>query len=122
LIRTALDSLALKYAVVIRQLEELSGETLEAIHIVGGGSQNALLNQLTANACRRPVFAGPAEATVMGNLLMQALAAKELGSLGEIREVSRRSSTLTQYEPEPDDSGRWAAGRERLAGLLPRRI
>ena len=74
IVRCALESLALKYRTVLGWLEELTGNTIEVIHIVGGGSQNTLLNQFAANACRRPVLAGPVEATVLGNLLVQARA------------------------------------------------
>jgi rhamnulokinase len=121
LVRCALESLALKYAVVLDQLEELTGEAIEVIHIVGGGSRNGLLNQLAANACRRPVIAGPTEATVMGNLLVQAKALGELGTLAELRTVVRESSQLITFEPQPDPSGRWAAARERFAGLFRHR-
>lgn len=99
LVRCAYESLALKYREVLRSLEELTGETIEVIHIVGGGSQSALLNQFAADACQRPVVVGPVEATVMGNLLTQARADGELSSLGEMREVVRRSSKMQHYEP-----------------------
>ena len=71
--RCALESLALCYRWVLERLEELTGQRIEVIHIVGGGSQNALLNQFTADACNRPVLAGPVEATAIGNVLVQAL-------------------------------------------------
>jgi len=99
LVRCAYESLALKYREVLRSLEELTGETIEVIHIVGGGSQSALLNQFAADACQRPVVVGPVEATVMGNLLTQVRADGELSSLGEMREVVRRSSKMQHYEP-----------------------
>jgi len=99
LIRCALESLAFKYRMVLEWLEELTGTRIEVIHIVGGGSQNESLNQLTADACGRPVIAGPAEATILGNVLVQARAAGELGSLAEIRSVVRASSELKTYEP-----------------------
>src|SRR5262249_50727506 len=84
LVRCALESLALKYQTVLECLEEIGGRRVEVIHIVGGGSRNALLNQLTADACQRPVIAGPVEATVLGNVLMQARACGEIGSLQEL--------------------------------------
>ena len=99
LVRCAYESLALKYREVLRSLEELTGEAIETIHIVGGGSQSALLNQFAADACQRPVVVGPVEATVMGNLLTQARADGELSSLAEMREVVRRSSKVQHYEP-----------------------
>jgi len=99
LIRCALDSLAMRYRMVLGWLEELTGTQVEVIHIVGGGSQNELLNQLTANACGRPVVAGPVEATALGNVLVQARSAGELATLEDIREVVRNSSELKRYEP-----------------------
>src|SRR5579872_3962702 len=98
LIRCALESLALRYRMVLEWLEELTGTRIEVIHIVGGGSQNESLNQLTADACGRPVIAGPAEATILGNVLVQARAGGELGSLADIRSVVRSSSELRTYE------------------------
>src|SRR5207249_4241148 len=85
LVRCALESLALKYQIVLEQLERVTSKRVEVIHIVGGGSRNKLLNQFTADACRCPVLAGPVEATVLGNLLVQARACSQIGSLAELR-------------------------------------
>ena len=98
-VRCALESLALKYRMVLGQLEELTGTPVTVIHIVGGGTQNLLLNQLTADACGRPVVTGPVEATALGNVLIQARAAGELTSLSDIREVVRRSETIEEFTP-----------------------
>jgi len=95
LVRCAYESLALKYREVLGWLEELTGNCIEVIHVVGGGSKSAILNQFTADACQRPVIAGPVEATAMGNLLVQVRASGELSSLGEMREVIRKSSEVT---------------------------
>ena len=122
IIRCALESLALKYAVVLGQIEDVTGQAIEIIHIVGGGSRNRLLNQLTADACQRPVLAGPAEATVLGNLLVQVRATGELNTLSDIRDAVRRSAEVEAFEPRPDLRGMWGATRERMAGLLPRRF
>jgi rhamnulokinase len=84
---------------VLEWLEELTGTRIEVLHIVGGGCQNEALNQLTADACGRPVVAGPVEATVLGNLLIQARSAGELKSLADLRQVVRESSVLKTYEP-----------------------
>jgi rhamnulokinase len=119
LIRCVLESLALKYAVVLQQLEELGGETIRVVHVVGGGSRNRLLNQLTADACQLPVLAGPVEATVVGNLLVLAKALGELGSLGQLREVVRRSEDLIPFKPQPDVAAAWAEARSRFAQLQP---
>jgi len=99
LVRCCYESLALKYREVLGSLEELTGEGIEVVHIVGGGSLSALLNQFTADACQRPVVTGPVEATAMGNLLTQVKADGELRSLAEMRAVVRASSQVQQYEP-----------------------
>jgi len=115
-VRCALESLALKYRMVLDWLEELTGTHVEMVHIVGGGSQNELLNQFTANACGRPVIAGPVESTALGNILVQARTAGEIGSLEEIREVVRRSFACKEYQPE--ESGRWSAALEKFRSSL----
>lgn len=115
LVRTALEGLALRYNVVLRGLERLTGVAVEVIHIVGGGSRNSLLNQFTANACQRPVVAGPVEATAMGNVLIQARAAGEIASLADIREVVRNSCEIRTFEPE--NAEEWAAAAERFDQL-----
>jgi rhamnulokinase len=97
--RCALESLALRYRWVLEKLEELLGKRLDTIHIVGGGSQNALLCQMTADACNRPVVAGPVEATAIGNVLIQALGLGLVGSLAQAREVVRQSFDVRSYEP-----------------------
>lgn len=97
-IRCALESLALQYRRVLRQAEELAGIKVERLHIVGGGSKNALLNQFAADACGLPVIAGPAEATAIGNILVQAIALGHLPSLAAGREVVGKSFETTRYE------------------------
>ena len=116
LVRCCFESLALMYATVIGWLEELTGERIEVIHIVGGGSRNALLNQFTADATGRVVFAGPVEATVFGNVLVQARARGEVGSLDEMRAVVRASGGVTQFDPQ--DEAAWAEPRSRFATLI----
>jgi len=115
LVRCALESLALKYRNVLEQIESLTGQASEVIHVVGGGSQNELLNQFTADACGRPVIAGPVEATALGNVLVQARAAGALDSLADIRDVVANSThpiTVT-----PDNPSAWDDARSRFAGL-----
>jgi rhamnulokinase len=115
LVRCALESLALKYRDVLEQIQTLTGETSQVIHVVGGGSQNELLNQFTANACRRPVVAGPVEATALGNVLVQARANGELESLADIRQVVANSTgphTLT-----PNSTSEWDDARSRFHSL-----
>jgi rhamnulokinase len=115
-VRCALESLALRYRWVLERLEELTGKRLEVIHVVGGGSQNELLCQLTADACNRPVLAGPVEATALGNLLVQAIGLKLLGSLADAREVVRRSFMVRTFEPQRP--GDWAEPHGRFVKML----
>jgi rhamnulokinase len=111
-VRCALESLALCYRWVLERLEALTGRRAEVIHIVGGGCQNALLNQFTADACNRPVLAGPVEATAIGNVLVQALGLGVLGSLAEAREVVRRSFDVQTFTPRQPEA--WQAPYERF--------
>jgi rhamnulokinase len=115
-VRCCLESLALKYRWVLEKLEGLIGRRPEVIHVVGGGSQNALLCQWTADACGRPVLAGPAEATALGNVLVQALGLGLIGSLADGREVVRRSVEVVTYEPR--DAARWGEQCGRFTNLV----
>jgi rhamnulokinase len=99
IVRVALESLAFKYRWLLGRLERLLGYRLDPIHVIGGGSRNALLNQFTADATHRTVVAGPVEATALGNILMQGVALGHLGSLTEGRELVRRSVTPQVFEP-----------------------
>jgi rhamnulokinase len=103
-IRCALESLALRYRWVLERLEELLGRRLEVVYVVGGGSQNRLLCQLTADACNRPVLAGPVEATAIGNVLVQAIGLGLLSSLVEAREVVRRSFEVSTFMPQSPEA------------------
>ncbi|MBK9095958.1 MAG: rhamnulokinase [Anaerolineae bacterium] len=95
------ESLALKYRSTLARIEGLTGRTAAPLHIVGGGSQNRLLNQLAADFTGRPVIAGPVEATAIGNILMQMLATGALASLAEGRDLVRRSFEVEAFEPRP---------------------
>jgi len=99
LVRAILENLALRYRQVLESLEELTGQA-----IVGGGSRNAVLNQFVADCTGRPVVAGPAEATAIGNILVQAMGAGELPSLDDLRAVVRCSFAPTRFEPQRDDA------------------
>jgi rhamnulokinase len=90
---------------------------VDGLHIVGGGSNNRLLNRLTAGATGLPVRAGPVEATAIGNLAVQAIAAGELASIAEARELAARSYPITSYEP----TGDWSEARARFAAICARR-
>jgi rhamnulokinase len=103
LVRCVLESLALKYGVVMRRLEQLCGRRIEQIRVIGGGSKNRLLNQFTADATGRRVLAGPAEATALGNIAIQILATGEASSLQEVRAIVDRSFPTEAFEPLETD-------------------
>jgi len=115
-IRCALESLALLYRRTLRQIEDLLGRKIEQLHIVGGGSRNALLNQFAANAVQIPVVAGPAEATAAGNVLVQALALGRLGSLAAARESVRASMDTITVSPR--DAAEWNRQHQRFENLF----
>ncbi|GAB6123433.1 rhamnulokinase [Dysgonomonas termitidis] len=104
-IRCIFDSLALKYKYVLGCLQKVAPFPIEKLHVIGGGSQNKLLNQMTANAIGMPVVAGPGEATAIGNIMMQAKGLGLVGSLQEIRDVIRRSVSPETFYPQ--DTGQW---------------
>lgn len=114
-VRCALESLALQYRKTLREIEQLTGDRIEELHIIGGGSQNTLLNQFTANATGVRVVAGPVEATAMGNIIVQAIASGELPSLASARALIARSVETATYEPREQES--WDAAAERFAKL-----
>jgi len=122
ILRCALESLALKYRWGIEKLEEIIGKRIDTIHIIGGGCQNQLLCQFTADATRRNVLAGPVEATAIGNIIMQALAKGYVKSIEEARELIGRSFEVIRYEPESGSEWDEAYGRylkiaEKTVGL-----
>jgi rhamnulokinase len=114
-VRCVLESLALEYRRTLRQAEELAGIQVERLHIVGGGSKNALLNQFAASAVGLPVLAGPTEATAIGNILVQAIALGHLPSLAAGRELVGTSFETVRYEPR--DAAQWNAAWERFVRL-----
>ncbi len=111
-VRTILESLAFKYRVVLRNLEQVSGKSMEQIRIIGGGSKNRLLNQLTADATGRRVLAGPAEATALGNIAIQILATGGATSLQEVRAIVDRSFPTETFEPI--ETEKWDQHAERF--------
>ncbi|MGO9963402.1 MAG: rhamnulokinase [Acidimicrobiales bacterium] len=116
IVRCVLEGLALKYRFVLEHLEDLVGRRLDPIHIVGGGSQNRLLNQFAAEATGRRVVAGPVEATAIGNVIMQAMAAGHIKSLAEGRALVRESFPPTTFAPvTPAD---WEEPYRRLLRVM----
>jgi rhamnulokinase len=111
-VRTALESLALKYRLVLEALETTVGRHFESIRIVGGGAKNELLNQLTADATGRRVLAGPIEATALGNIAMQMLATQRATDLTTVRSIIDASYPPGVFEPQ--DTGRWDRAWDRF--------
>lgn len=116
LARAIFESLALKYRATLADLAAITGRPPRTLHIVGGGSRNALLNQFAADASGLPVVAGPVEATALGNALVQAIAMGRVRDGAEAREIVRRSTSPERYEPGPGNA--WAEAGERLAGII----
>jgi rhamnulokinase len=115
-VRCILDSLALAYRRTIRAAQALSGRHADVVHIVGGGSRNALLCQLTADACELPVIAGPTEATALGNVLVQARALGAApGDLPGMRALLRSTQPYRRYAPS-GHAAAWASAEERITG------
>ncbi|GGL11201.1 rhamnulokinase [Mangrovihabitans endophyticus] len=115
-VRCIVDSLALAHRRAVRQAQELSGGQVNAVHMVGGGARNELLCRLTADACGLPVLAGPAEATALGNILVQARAAGVLhGDLSALRALLRQTRPITRYEPGGDEAA-WRCAERRVGG------
>lgn len=117
MVRCIVDSLAHKYRWVIERLEEVTGRKIEVIHLIGGGSQNEILCQATADATGRTVVAGPVEATALGNVLVQMIVTGALSSIGEGRALIRKSFELKTYSPKNHE--RWQRPYERFLSLLP---
>ena len=115
--RVIFESLALKYRFVKESLARITGKPIDRIYIVGGGSQNHLLNQFTADALNCTVVAGPVEATSIGNIIMQLYALGEIRSLGEGRALIRRSFETKIFEPT--NTGAWDDAYARFQKILP---
>lgn len=114
-IRCALESLALLYRRRLDEVRKLTGRNVNQLHIVGGGSRNALLNQFTANACEVEVIAGPAEATALGNVLLQAITLGDIPDLATGRRIVRESMDVETFQPAETDA--WQAAIEKFADL-----
>ena len=114
-VRCILESLALLYRLTIEEIQKATGQSIHRLHIVGGGSQNTLLNEFAANATERQVVAGPAEATAIGNVLIQAVALGHVQSLAALREVVRDSFSLQTFEPRT--TAEWQAAYQRFLRL-----
>jgi len=116
ILRCTLEGIALKYRWVLERMEEMLDYRLEPLHIIGGGTQNHLLSQFTADAIDRQVITGPVEATAAGNILMQMMALGLISTLDEARQVVRASFPLTRFEPGDRDG--WDQAYTHLLGLM----
>ena len=115
--RCIFDSLALRYRQVFQWLQEFAPFRLETLHIIGGGSLNKYLNQFTANSTGAVVLAGPRECTALGNIMMQAKAAQEVGDIWQMRQIIADSVDMVRYEPQ--DKAEWDAAYKRFLCLSP---
>ncbi len=104
-LRCIIESLALRYRFVLEQIETLAQKRFTGLHMVGGGAQNATLCQFTANALTRPVWAGPFEATAVGNLLVQYIALGHMENVQYARHVVRNSFPIATYTPSDTATG-----------------
>ncbi|KOG41736.1 rhamnulokinase [Streptomyces resistomycificus] len=111
--RCILDSLALAHRRAVEDAQRLADHPVDVVYVVGGGTRNALLCQLTADACGLPVVAGPTEAAALGNVLVQARAHGLVGDLAGMRRLLTRTQPLTRYEPR-GDAERWREAQDRL--------
>lgn len=116
IVRCIFDSLALKYRFTVEKIDEIKGTRTPFINIVGGGTKEAPLCRFAADACARPVYAGPVEATAIGNLVAQAMAAGEIADLAQARHMIRNSFEITMYEPH--DTEMWDEGYARFLKLI----
>jgi rhamnulokinase len=115
-VRGICESLALKYRTVLDEIRQIRTTPIRKIHVIGGGAKNRLLCQFTASATGLPVYAGPAEATSIGNIMMQSQAHGCIQSLGQMREVIRNSYDVAEYEPE--QTKEWEKAYERFRKIL----
>jgi rhamnulokinase len=118
--RCIYDSLVLKYKYTIEQIESVTGKKIEKLHIIGGGAHNVIMNQLTADAIGIPVFAGPTEATAIGNIMLQAKALGKVKSLDEIREIVSNSFEVSEFKPMPKLN--WEGAYKKFEKILAYKV
>ena len=118
IVRCIFDSLALKYRWTAEKLEEMTGKTYSAINIVGGGTKEEMLSQFTADATHKHVFAGPVEATAIGNIAVQCMSRGEISGIPEAREAVRNSFEIREYEPSSITAAQWDEAYGRFIQML----
>ena len=116
IVRCIYESLAMKYRLTFENLMDCTGKEYSSIHVIGGGTKDTLLCQMTANSCDRKVLAGPIEATVLGNIVVQLLATGEIDSIAKAREIVARSESVKEYLPT--ESAQWKAAYERALKVI----
>jgi rhamnulokinase len=117
-LRCITESLALRYRFILEQLETLVQKRFTGLHIVGGGAQNTVLAQYTANALGRPVWAGPYEATAIGNLLVQHIALGQIANIQQARNIVRQSFPIQTYQPLEKDA--WEQAYQKFCEVTAR--
>ena len=118
IIRTIFDSLALRYRWAVEAIDDMKGKKTPFINIVGGGTKEGPLCQFCADACNRPVYAGPVEATAIGNITVQAIAAGAIKDMSEARHVIRNSFEIKHYEPNAESTAIFDEAYERFKKLI----
>lgn len=116
IVRCIFESLALRYREVLDHLRKLTSRSLSTLHVIGGGSRNDLLNQFTANSTGTLVIAGPSEATAIGNVMIQAMAAGEASGIAEMRRIINQSIPLSTFEPQ--DSEKWHEAYQKYTHIV----
>ena len=118
IVRCILESLAMRYRYTVECIDEMCGERIPAINIVGGGTKEEQLSQFAATACGRPVYAGPVEATAIGNIAAQAIALGAIKDMWEAREIIANSFEIKEYQPEADKKAAWDEAYGRFLKLI----
>jgi rhamnulokinase len=117
--RCIFDSLALRYRQVFEWLKEFASFDLQVLHIIGGGSLNKYLNQFTANSTGATVLAGPQECTAIGNIMLQAQAARLVNDIWQMRAIIANSTDMVKYEPQNKEQ--WEAAYEKYLAVVARK-
>lgn len=116
IVRCIYESLALKYRLALEQISECTGKSFSKLHLLGGGTKDGFLCQMTADSLNIPVIAGPVEATALGNIILQLVALGELDSVESGRKLIANSETLTQYFP--DRKGEWDEAYNKFINII----
>lgn len=116
--RAIQENIALKYACVFETLEKLSGKKINSVNVMGGGSRDEMLNQFTANACNRPILAGPVESTALGNAIIQMKADRIIADIREGRSLIAKSFQPKIFEPDPSSATMWKENLDKFKKII----